>query len=109
MGPDGYAWMLEKIRPFWGEVGMGGAGAGGKEGKGEGGKEGKEARELPPRGAKPVSEYFRNFIYSYNVREESRRAVQELDNHLLNANGVVANGSYANGNHANGVGAQNGE
>ena len=54
MGPDGYSWMLEKIKPFWDGV-----------------------MPLPPPGSKPVSKPFRDFIYSYNVKEESRNALAE--------------------------------
>ena len=52
MGPEGYPWMLEKIKPFW-----------------------DESKPLPPPGSRPVSKPFRDFIYSYNVKEESKKAL----------------------------------
>ena len=56
MGPDGYSWMLEKIKPFW-----------------------DASKPLPPPGSRPVSKPFRDFIYSYNVEEESRKALLEME------------------------------
>lgn len=53
-GPDGYAWMSEKIKPFW-----------------------DPSKPLPPPGSRPISQPFRDFIYSYNVQEESRKALAE--------------------------------
>ncbi|KAL8929784.1 MAG: hypothetical protein Q9208_000928 [Pyrenodesmia sp. 3 TL-2023] len=52
-GPDGYAWMLEKIKPFWDDP----------------------ARPLPPPGSRPMSFPFREFMYAYDIREESRKAL----------------------------------
>lgn len=68
MGPDGYSWMLEKIQPFWGE-----------------------AKPLPPPGSRPVSKPFRDFIYSYNVHEESKSALAEAQKQAQLSSGL--NGS----------------
>ena len=51
-GPDGYAWMSEKIKPFW-----------------------DPSKPLPPPGSRPISLPFRDLIYSYNVQEESKKAL----------------------------------
>ncbi|KAL8907266.1 MAG: hypothetical protein Q9207_001507 [Kuettlingeria erythrocarpa] len=64
-GPDGYAWMVEKIKPFWDDP----------------------ARPLPPPGSKPMSFPFREFMYAYDIREESKKALvghqqqKRLENH----------------------------
>ena len=68
MGPDGYSWMLEKIKPFW-----------------------DGAKPLPPPGSKPLSEPFREFMYSYNVQEESKKALAEAQKHAQSNGGL--NGS----------------
>lgn len=90
LDPDGYSWMVEKIKPFW-----------------------DAGKPLPPPGSKPVSAPFRDFIFSYNVREESKKALAEHQKHEeeqqqqqpppenihLNGN-QVTNGEYVtNGNH----------
>jgi hypothetical protein len=54
LGPDGYAWMVEKLKPFW-----------------------DPARQLPPPGSRPLSLPFRDFIYGYNVIEETKKALAE--------------------------------
>lgn len=54
LGPQGYPWMLEKIRPFWDET-----------------------RPLPPPGSRPLSEPFREFIFGYDVFAETRKALEE--------------------------------
>jgi len=62
--PDGYGWMLEKIKPFW-----------------------DDQYTLPPPGSRPLSKPFRDFIYSYNVLEETKNALA----------GGYTNGGYTNG------------
>lgn len=59
MGPDGYSWMVEKIKPFW-----------------------DPAKPLPPPGSIPLSKPFRDFMYAYNVREESMKALAEHQKQL---------------------------
>lgn len=64
-GPDGYAWMVENIKPFWDDP----------------------ARPLPPPGSRPMSFPFREFMYAYDIREESKKALvghqqqKRLENH----------------------------
>ena len=54
LSPDGHAWMVEKIKPFWDAT-----------------------KPLPPPGSRPLSLPFRNFIYGYDVLEESKKALAE--------------------------------
>ena len=57
-GPEGHAWMLEKIKPFW-----------------------DGSQPLPPPGSRPMSSAFLEFMYSYDVFRESKKA---LDGSLQN-------------------------
>lgn len=56
MGPDGYAWLVEKIKPFWDPT-----------------------KPLPPPGSRPLSKPFRDFFYGYDSKEESRKALAEYE------------------------------
>ena len=54
-GPEGHAWMVEKVKPFW-----------------------DGSRPLPPPGSRPMSSAFLDFMYSYDVFRESRKALDEF-------------------------------
>lgn len=89
-GPDGYAWMKEKIQPFW-----------------------DPSRPLPPPGSRPASKPFRDFIYNYNVREESEKALaahleaqkSQADTGLnvIGEDEIIQNGTTQIGNIPNGT------
>ncbi|KAF4308697.1 Salicylate hydroxylase [Botryosphaeria dothidea] len=68
IGPDGHRWMVEKVKPFW-----------------------DESRPLPPPGSRPLSLPFRNFIYGFNVVEDTEQALAaQQANGPVNGNGFAA-------------------
>lgn len=56
LSPNGHAWMVEKIKPFW-----------------------DPAKSLPPPGSRPLSLPFREFLYSFNVIQETQKSVAEYE------------------------------
>ena len=50
--------MVEKVKPFW-----------------------DESRPLPPPGSRPMSLPFRDFMYGYDVFQESKKALDEFLGH----------------------------
>jgi hypothetical protein len=82
MGPDGYGWMLEKLKPYW-----------------------DQSKSLPPPGTKPHEPYFSHYLYCYDSFEVARQALaaaemKKADPALLlngDANGVRAVPNGVNG------------
>ena len=54
-GPEGHAWMVERVKPFW-----------------------DESQPLPPPGSRPQSLPFRDIMYGYDVFRESKKALDEF-------------------------------
>jgi hypothetical protein len=74
MGPDGYSWMLEKMKPYW-----------------------DKSKALPPPGTKPHEPYFCHYLYCYDSFEVAKQAIADAEVEKYGVAHTIPNG------HTNGV------